>query len=89
MDQGAGTALPDVSGTGNNGTLAGQTWITGGRFGGALNFNGNIVTVPDAASLDLATMTLEAWVRPSALGDLAHDRAQGGARRPRLLALRP
>jgi fibronectin type 3 domain-containing protein len=68
MDQGAGTALPDVSGTGNHGTLAGQTWITGGRFGGALNFNGNIVTVPDSASLDLATMTLEAWVRPSALG---------------------
>src|SRR5262245_61431835 len=68
MDQGAGTTLPDVTGTGNNGTLAGQTWITGGRFGGALNFNGNIVTVPDSSSLDLSTMTLEAWVRPSALG---------------------
>ena len=71
MDQGAGTALPDISGNGNAGTLAGQTWITGGRFGGALNFSGNIVTVPDSASLDLTTgMTQEAWVRPSALGGI-------------------
>jgi hypothetical protein len=70
MDQGSGTTLPDVSGSGNNGTLAGQTWITAGRFGGALNFNGNIVTVPDSASLDLSTMTLEAWVRPSGLGGI-------------------
>ena len=71
MDQGAGTALPDVSGTGNNGIIAGATWITGGRFGSALNFNGatHMVSVADSASLDLTTgMTQEAWVRPSALG---------------------
>ena len=71
MDQGAGAGLPDVSGTGNNGTIAGATWITGGRFGSALNFNGatHMVSVADSASLDLTTgMTQEAWVRPSALG---------------------
>jgi fibronectin type 3 domain-containing protein len=71
MDQGAGTALTDVTGNGNNGTLTGATWTTGGRFGSALTFNGggNLVTVPDSASLDLTTgMTQEAWVRPSALG---------------------
>jgi fibronectin type 3 domain-containing protein len=72
MDQGAGTVLPDVSGTGNHGTIAGATWTAGGRFGGALSFNGStsIVNVPDSSSLDLTTgMTQEAWVRPSALGN--------------------
>jgi fibronectin type 3 domain-containing protein len=67
MDQGSGTALPDVSGTGNNGTITGATWTTAGRFGSALSFNGNgnLVTVPDSNSLDLSVgMTLEAWVRP-------------------------
>ena len=67
MDQGSGTSLPDVSGTGNNGTITGATWTAAGRFGGALSFNGNgnLVTVPDSNSLDLSVgMTLEAWVRP-------------------------
>ena len=71
FDQGAGTTLNDISGNGNHGSLTGATWTTGGRFGGALTFNGtsNLVTVADAASLDLTTgMTQEAWVRPSALG---------------------
>ena len=53
MDQGSGTSVPDASGTGNNGTITGATWTTAGRFGGALSFNGsgNLVTVPDSASL--------------------------------------
>ena len=40
-----------------------------GKYGGALTFDGvnDLVTVADAASLDLTTgMTLEAWVRPTA-----------------------
>ena len=44
-----------------------------GKYGGALSFDGvnDSVTVADAASLDLTTgMTLEAWVRPSALGTI-------------------
>ena len=71
MDQGSGTSLPDLSGTGNNGTISGATWSTSGRFGSALSFNGtsSIVTVPDSSSLDLTTaMTLEAWVQPTSLG---------------------
>ena len=43
-----------------------------GKYGGALTFDGvnDIVNVPDATSLDLTTaMTLEAWVRPTALGN--------------------
>jgi Concanavalin A-like lectin/glucanases superfamily len=69
--QGAGSAVSDVSGTGNNGTTSGTTWATGGKFGAALNFNGTnaSVTVPDSTSLDLTTgMTLEAWVNPNQLG---------------------
>jgi hypothetical protein len=71
FDAGAGTALADRSGTGNNGTIANGTWSAAGHAGGALSFNGTStwVTVPDANSLDLTTgMTLEAWVNPNQLG---------------------
>jgi hypothetical protein len=64
-------SLPDLSGNGNNGTIANASWSTGGKYGSALSFNGTnaIVNVPDSASLDLTSgMTLEAWVNPSALG---------------------
>ncbi len=57
---------------GNIGTITGATWTTAGKFGNALTFNGinDLVTVADANSLDLTTgMTLEAWVRPTALGN--------------------
>ena len=48
--------------------MAGATWSTPGRYGGALSFNGstNLVRVPDSASLDLTTaMTLSAWIKPT------------------------
>jgi fibronectin type 3 domain-containing protein len=66
--------VADVSGNGNTGTLGAATWTAAGRYGGALSFNGSsaLVTVPDAASLDLTTgLTEEAWVNPSALGNTA------------------
>ena len=66
--EGSGTTVTDLSGHGNNGTIANATWTTSGKFGSALVFNGTtaIVTIPDSASLHLATgMTLEAWVNPS------------------------
>ena len=47
------------------------SWIGAGKYGGALTFDGvnDIVNIADANSLDLTTaMTLEAWVRPTALG---------------------
>jgi hypothetical protein len=72
FNEGAGTAASDASGTGNSGVITGATWSAAGKYGGALSFNGtsNWVTVNDAASLDLTTgMTLEAWVKPSALAD--------------------
>jgi fibronectin type 3 domain-containing protein len=70
FDAGQGTTLADLSGNGNTGSISGATWTTGGRFFSALTFDGvnDWVTVPDANSLDLTTgMTLEAWVRPSAV----------------------
>ena len=54
------------------GSISGPVWSGAGRFGSALSFDGvnDWVSVPDASSLDLTTgMTLEAWVRPSALGN--------------------
>ena len=71
FDAGTGTTLADSSGLANTGTISGASWATG-KNGGALTFDGvnDWVTVPDTASLDLSTgMTIEAWVRPSALGN--------------------
>ncbi len=71
FDETTGAAASDASGRNNHGSVSGATRTTSGRFGGALTFDGvnDIVSVPDAASLDLTTgMTLEAWVNPSALG---------------------
>ena len=67
FDEGAGTAIRDISGQNNNGVASGTTW-TAGKFGNALVFNGTSaqVTIPDAPSLRLTTaMTLEAWVFPT------------------------
>ncbi|MFN8638979.1 MAG: hypothetical protein U0360_05865 [Dehalococcoidia bacterium] len=69
FNEGAGGAVTDSSIFGNNGTIENATWITAGKYGGALNFDGSTarVRIPDAASLDLTSaLTLEAWVRPAA-----------------------
>ncbi len=77
FDETSGTTVTDGSGRGNNGTIAGATRTTSGRFGSALTFDGinDWVTVADSASLDLSTRaTLEAWVNPTALGVRLADR---------------
>ncbi|MEA2240725.1 MAG: hypothetical protein QOD24_281, partial [Solirubrobacteraceae bacterium] len=70
FDETAGTTAADASGQSNAGTINGPLRTTTGRFGSALSFDGvnDLVTVADAASLDLTTgMTLEAWVRPTTI----------------------
>ena len=76
FDEGSGTTVTDLSGNGNNGTVANTTWAATGKYGKALNFNGTsaLVTVPNAASLQLSTaMTLEAWVNPSTVSSAWRD----------------
>jgi glucose/arabinose dehydrogenase len=71
FDDGSGSAARDASGSGNDGVVSGAAWSAGGRFGGALDFDGvdDWVTVADDDSLDMTgPLTLEAWVRPDTLG---------------------
>ncbi len=69
FEEGSGSKLIDTSGNANNGTLQnGPTWVTNGKFGKALQFDGanDRVSIPDSNSLDLTTgMTVEAWVYPT------------------------
>jgi hypothetical protein len=70
FDEASGTTATDSSGNGNTGTINGPVRTTPGKFGSALSFDGvnDQVAVADSGSLDLTNgMTLEAWVRPSAL----------------------
>ena len=69
FDAGTGSLVRDVSGKGHDGTISGAAWMSSGRHGGALSFDGvnDLVTVADASALDLDSgMTLSAWVRPTA-----------------------
>jgi PKD repeat protein len=71
FDQGSGAVLTDVSGNGNNGTIYNASWVSAGKYGGALSFTGNtnsFVSIANSPSLKLtAGMTLEAWVDPTSL----------------------
>src|SRR5215475_6763157 len=76
FDDGSGTTVTDASGNGNTGTITGATWVTAGKYGKALSFNGTnaLVTIPNAAALQLsAGMTLEAWVNPSTVSSAWRD----------------
>jgi fibronectin type 3 domain-containing protein len=65
FDEGAGGVVTDASGNGHFGTIAGASWTTSGRFGGALSFNGTNASV-DLGGLGTfyrTAFTLEAWVQ--------------------------
>ena len=71
FEEASGATTADATGGGHTGTISGATRTTSGRNGRALSFDGvnDMVTVADAAALDLTTgMTLEAWVYPTAGG---------------------
>jgi hypothetical protein len=68
FDDGSGTTVADSSGNGHDGTLIGGTWLTTGRFGGALTLaSGDTVSV---ASFPQATAswTVSLWTRSSSAG---------------------
>jgi hypothetical protein len=84
FNEGAGSQALDATGAGHVGSITAATWTTAGQTGGALTFNGTSarVTVADAPDLDFTTgMTLEAWVRPTALSGwrtvILKERANG------------
>ncbi|MDA0166921.1 PKD domain-containing protein, partial [Solirubrobacter ginsenosidimutans] len=72
FDEASGTSVLDDSGKSNAGSISGgAARVSTGKHGQAIRFDGvnDQVVVKDSASLDLTTaMTLEAWVKPSALG---------------------
>jgi chitodextrinase len=73
FNAGTGTSLADSSGSGNAGTISGASWTTSGKYGGALTFDGvnDWVTVTGSPSLrPTSKMTVEAWIRPTALGGI-------------------
>jgi PGF-CTERM protein/uncharacterized repeat protein (TIGR01451 family) len=64
FDEGSGTIARDSSGSGNDGTIYGATWVDG-KYGKALSFDGvdDYVQVPDSDSLDITgAITIEAWI---------------------------
>ena len=65
FNEGSGTTLGDSSGNGRTGTVTGATW-TPGRYGQALNFDGNdFVSLGD---LDLGgSFTVIAWIQTRSL----------------------
>ena len=76
FSEGTGTAVADLSGSGNSGTIANATWTTSGKYGNALAFNGTNarITVNDSSALHLTTgMTLEAWVNPTTINSSWRD----------------
>jgi len=65
FDENGGEIAGDSSGNGHDGDLVnGPEWVDG-KFGSALEFDGNWVEVPDSPELNPESMlTLTAWVRP-------------------------
>lgn len=84
MNEGAGNPQ-DYSGNGNHGTLGADppTWVTTGKFGNALDFDGDFITCNDSASLRLlGAHSYVAWVYldsyPAAANTIARKFDAGG-----------
>jgi prepilin-type N-terminal cleavage/methylation domain-containing protein len=71
LDETAGTAIADISGNGNNGTLAGPLTSVPGVFGNALNFNGsNFITINNTITTTLNSFTVSAWFKTTNASDI-------------------
>jgi hypothetical protein len=69
FEETSGTGVVDASLNRLAGTISGAARTLNGRYGRAIVFDGidDWITIADAPALDLATMTIEAWVRPATL----------------------
>jgi len=66
FDERTGDIARDKSGNNNDGTINGAEWTEDGKIGKALSFDGNdTVTVKDNNTLDVTSLTVEAWIKPS------------------------
>lgn len=65
FDEGSGAKVADGSGNGHDGSVTGAKW-TAGKFGKALDFNGDgdHVFIEHADDLNLKTVSIAAWVYP-------------------------
>ncbi|NOR59969.1 MAG: hypothetical protein GQ469_04995 [Methanosarcinales archaeon] len=72
FEEGSGNTLKDNSGNGNDGTIYGATWTTDGKFGTALQFDGNdYIVIPDSPELSGGAgknMTVEFWFNTNKQG---------------------
>jgi len=64
---------------GNNSSLVSNVGFAAGEVGLAFDLNGGYVQVPDAPSLDITSqITIDAWIKPSALGGRVVDKITAG-----------
>ena len=69
FNEGTGTSVADASGNGNTGTVVGASWTAGGKYGGALSFNGSssYVDLGNPAAFGVTgSMTWSAWINSAA-----------------------
>jgi hypothetical protein len=63
FDEGSGTTVVDHSLNRKDGVLVGGTWISGGRFGGALHFGGADYVTVDTFPYPPKSFSVSMWVR--------------------------
>jgi len=66
FDEGTGTTAADSSGFGNHGTIVGATWTAAGKYGSALEFDGNddyVEIKGYKGVIGTQSRTLTAWVK--------------------------
>ena len=71
FEEGSGNTAKDSSGSGNNGDIEGTPGWVNGKFGKAMEFDGqsDYIVIKDNDSLDLNQMTVAAWLNLTAYAD--------------------
>ena len=70
LDTGEGEVAEDVTGNEHEGEIEGAEWFDRGKYGKALDFDGenDCITIADAEDLRITEdLTVEAWVKPRSL----------------------